>query len=153
MTRARALQAEKKLQFLLQQNDIFKHFGLDATKAETKSVRSKGGRMTEKDGDSELMAADSDKVGTVLLKQPSILEGEMRAYQLEGLNWLIRNHENGINGILADEMGLGEIAIRQNFDTKNRLNNSPTRLIQAKLCNRSRFSPTYTSLKTAKAHT
>ena len=26
----------------------------------------------------------------------------------EGLNWLIRNHENGINGILADEMGLGK---------------------------------------------
>jgi SNF2 family DNA or RNA helicase len=26
----------------------------------------------------------------------------------KGLNWLIRNHENGINGILADEMGLGK---------------------------------------------
>jgi len=24
----------------------------------------------------------------------------MRAYQLEGLNWLIKLHENGINGIL-----------------------------------------------------
>ena len=26
----------------------------------------------------------------------------------EGLNWLIRCYENGINGILADEMGLGK---------------------------------------------
>jgi SWI/SNF-related matrix-associated actin-dependent regulator of chromatin subfamily A member 5 len=26
----------------------------------------------------------------------------MRAYQLEGLNWMIRLQENGVNGILAD---------------------------------------------------
>jgi len=30
-----------------------------------------------------------------------------RQYQLEGLNWMIRLQQNGINGILADEMGLG----------------------------------------------
>ena len=32
----------------------------------------------------------------------------MRPYQLEGLNWLIKLYEHGINGILADEMGLGK---------------------------------------------
>lgn len=32
----------------------------------------------------------------------------MRPYQLDGLNWLIRLYEFGINGILADEMGLGK---------------------------------------------
>jgi SWI/SNF-related matrix-associated actin-dependent regulator of chromatin subfamily A member 5 len=32
----------------------------------------------------------------------------MHAYQLEGLNWLIKLHDHGINGILADEMGLGK---------------------------------------------
>lgn len=32
----------------------------------------------------------------------------MRPYQLEGLNWMIKLQENGINGILADEMGLGK---------------------------------------------
>ena len=32
----------------------------------------------------------------------------MRPYQLEGLNWMIRLYEHGINGILADEMGLGK---------------------------------------------
>mmetsp|Transcript_24578 Transcript_24578/g.50608 ORF Transcript_24578/g.50608 Transcript_24578/m.50608 type:complete len:1255 (-) Transcript_24578:97-3861(-) len=32
----------------------------------------------------------------------------MRQYQLEGLNWMIRLQENGVNGILADEMGLGK---------------------------------------------
>ena len=30
--------------------------------------------------------------------------GQMREYQLAGLNWLIRLYDNGINGILADEM-------------------------------------------------
>lgn len=39
---------------------------------------------------------------------PSYIEGEMRDYQLRGLNWLISLYENGINGILADEMGLGK---------------------------------------------
>jgi len=30
--------------------------------------------------------------------------GEMRDYQVRGLNWMISLYENGINGILADEM-------------------------------------------------
>lgn len=32
----------------------------------------------------------------------------MKPYQLEGLNWMIRLHDSGVNGILADEMGLGK---------------------------------------------
>lgn len=30
--------------------------------------------------------------------------GQMRDYQVQGLNWMISLHHNGINGILADEM-------------------------------------------------
>ena len=37
-----------------------------------------------------------------------IKSGDMRDYQITGLNWLISVQENGINGILADEMGLGK---------------------------------------------
>lgn len=40
---------------------------------------------------------------------PSFVDGEMRDYQIVGLNWLIRIYENGLNGILADEMGLVSI--------------------------------------------
>jgi SWI/SNF-related matrix-associated actin-dependent regulator of chromatin subfamily A member 5 len=29
----------------------------------------------------------------------------MRAYQLEGLNWMVRLYHSGVSGILADEMG------------------------------------------------
>ncbi len=86
MMRARALQAERKLQFLLQQNDIFKHFGLDASKVDssTRPKKDHGSRrMSENEGDSELMQADGDGGGTRLIKQPSIINGDMRAYQLE----------------------------------------------------------------------
>jgi SNF2 family DNA or RNA helicase len=31
--------------------------------------------------------------------------GEMRQYQIQGLNWMVSLHQNGLNGILADEMG------------------------------------------------
>jgi SWI/SNF-related matrix-associated actin-dependent regulator of chromatin subfamily A member 5 len=34
--------------------------------------------------------------------------GTMRDYQIQGLNWMIGLHHNGLNGILADEMGLGK---------------------------------------------
>lgn len=37
-----------------------------------------------------------------------IQNGKMRDYQIQGLNWLVSLHENGISGILADEMGLGK---------------------------------------------
>jgi hypothetical protein len=42
--------------------------------------------------------------GTRLTAQPSCVTGNMRGYQLDGLNWLISLYERGINGILADEM-------------------------------------------------
>lgn len=32
----------------------------------------------------------------------------MKDYQLQGLNWLIKLYDNGINGILADEMARTE---------------------------------------------
>ncbi|KAI5151129.1 SWI/SNF-related matrix-associated actin-dependent regulator of chromatin subfamily A member 5 [Enteropsectra breve] len=41
-------------------------------------------------------------------KSPEYISVEMRPYQIEGLNWLVKMHENGINCILADEMGLGK---------------------------------------------
>ena len=44
-----------------------------------------------------------------LITQPSIVKnGELRCYQIDGVNWLISLYKAGINGILADEMGLGK---------------------------------------------
>jgi non-specific serine/threonine protein kinase len=36
------------------------------------------------------------------------LKAELRAYQKEGLNWLVFLHENKLGGCLADDMGLGK---------------------------------------------
>ncbi|PKA62718.1 Chromatin structure-remodeling complex protein SYD [Apostasia shenzhenica] len=42
-------------------------------------------------------------------EQPAMLQGgELRTYQLEGLQWMLSLFNNNLNGILADEMGLGK---------------------------------------------
>lgn len=52
--------------------------------------------------------AGSDNKQVAAVKQPSILLGKMKGYQLRGLSWLVSLYDQGINGILADEMGLGK---------------------------------------------
>ena len=43
-------------------------------------------------------------------RQPVLVTGgEMRDYQLAGMEWLISLYDNGLNGILGDEMGLGKV--------------------------------------------
>lgn len=134
LRKERVDQAKRRLEFLLQQSDIFSHFGqvqqdqvkygltsVAATAAVAGSGKKKGddtagGGASRRRGTA---AADSETLDaqeleqeavtntTYLTTQPSTLgHGEMRAYQLEGLNWMIRLQENGVNGILADEMGL-----------------------------------------------
>jgi SWI/SNF-related matrix-associated actin-dependent regulator of chromatin subfamily A member 5 len=111
--------AEKRLQFLMAQTEVFSHFlstggtGAFASSKPSKSTKSKGtgrSKVSEKAEDESLLqAVQSGQTVTRLLKQPALIEsGEMRAYQIEGLNWMINLHDNNINGILADEMGLGK---------------------------------------------
>lgn len=129
LVEAKADQAKRRLEFLLKQSDIFSHFGnVDGKKSARSSSTSdddmdEGGeegrpsivRQPSKDlseqnveeQDEEREEADEHEA-TYLTTQPSTLNGKMRQYQLEGLNWMIRLQENGVNGILADEMGLGE---------------------------------------------
>ena len=42
------------------------------------------------------------------LPQPRMFVGDLKIYQLKGMNWLVSLFDQGINGILADEMGLGK---------------------------------------------
>ena len=131
----KALKASEKaghkdrLAYLMKQADIFSHFvgasknGTGGNGAEGSGSAAKGrrgkGRMSEKAEDELMMQAaggsdiagageekSTEDGGTRLTKQPACIAfGKMRDYQLEGLNWLIKLHEHGINGILADEMG------------------------------------------------
>jgi hypothetical protein len=119
LKKEKAAQAKRRLEFLLKQSNIFSHFGQvkqdrakygikpaaiasDGTPASSLSRRD----AVDKDDklDQELNEADEHQA-TFLTSQPSTLAfGQMRQYQLEGLNWMIGLQENGVNGILADEV-------------------------------------------------
>ena len=126
----------RRFKYLLGLTDLFRHFidtntnprireimvEIDRQNAEEaaiakKGVNRKGGaatgskRKTEQEEDAELLR--DEKRGqasqTIFRDSPQFIQGgEMRDYQVAGLNWLISLHENGISGILADEMGLGK---------------------------------------------
>jgi SWI/SNF-related matrix-associated actin-dependent regulator of chromatin subfamily A member 5 len=119
---------------LLGLTDLFRHFietnpnpkikgimeEIDRQNAEEQKAK-KGGRRqggagaerrrrTEAEEDAELLKDEKHggSAETVFRESPPFVKGEMRDYQIAGLNWLISLHENGISGILADEMGLGK---------------------------------------------
>ncbi|KAI9714626.1 MAG: hypothetical protein M1828_001163 [Chrysothrix sp. TS-e1954] len=123
----------RRFRYLLGLTDLFRHFiennsdprvretmaqidAEDAVASKTKgSSARKGGasgrvRRTEKEEDKELLRQGKRETTgeTVFRESPPFVHGEMRDYQVAGLNWLISLHENGISGILADEMGLGK---------------------------------------------
>ncbi|KAG9939063.1 chromatin remodelling complex ATPase chain ISW1, partial [Aureobasidium melanogenum] len=126
----------RRFRYLLGLTDLFRHFidtnpnprikeimaEIDRQDEEEKAKAGKaqsrkggaGGerrRRTEKEEDAELLRAgkhESDESRTIFRESPSYIHGQMRDYQVAGLNWLVSLHENGISGILADEMGLGK---------------------------------------------
>jgi len=125
----------RRFRYLLGLTDLFRHFietnrdphirdvmaeidrqnDAEAARAKKAHVR-KGGaaggkRRTEQEEDAELLKDEKrgNATQTIFRDSPSFIQGgEMRDYQVAGLNWLVSLHENGISGILADEMGLGK---------------------------------------------
>ncbi|KAF7981341.1 hypothetical protein HWV62_33785 [Athelia sp. TMB] len=129
MDKAKITDAVKRYSYLLGQTELFKHFVdikrardpeyaamMDAQPKPKGRGRKKAGdntarhRKSEKEEDEELMkeGADESDAPYVFEESPSFINGTMRAYQLQGLNWMVALHHNGLNGILADEMGLGK---------------------------------------------
>ncbi|CAK8686193.1 SWI/SNF-related matrix-associated actin-dependent regulator of chromatin subfamily A member 5-like [Clavelina lepadiformis] len=120
----------KRFEFLLQQTEIFAHFMNPNVKGKSPSspLKMRGRprlcskeepsfstdhrhRRTEEDEDEELLLDARKTQGAITRFEKSpryIKNGEMRDYQIRGLNWMISLYENGISGILADEMGLGK---------------------------------------------
>ncbi|KAJ5263557.1 Helicase C-terminal [Penicillium angulare] len=56
----------------------------------------------------EMNFQNPTSLGDIEISQPTMLNAQLKEYQLKGLNWLVNLYEQGINGILADEMGLGK---------------------------------------------
>ena len=104
---------EEKLEFLLKQAEKYTRFMLASEVSEMKeemkndkiSKHKSSKRKSHLKDDSD---PDEKYVLTRLIAQPSRLKGQLRSYQLDGLNWLINLYEKGLSGILADEMGLGK---------------------------------------------
>jgi len=89
----------RRFRYLLGLTDLFRHFIETNPDPKIRDIMDAELLKDEKHGGS----AD-----TVFRESPSFIHGQMRDYQVAGLNWLISLHENGISGILADEMGLGK---------------------------------------------
>ncbi|RLN81646.1 hypothetical protein BBJ28_00020888 [Nothophytophthora sp. Chile5] len=108
---------EKKMAFLMAQSDVFTSFLMGGSSsvgkemAKSKASKDAGSRRGKgsKQADAQALQDMDDARFTRITQQPSIIKfGTMKPYQLEGLNWMIRLHDSGVNGILADEMGLGK---------------------------------------------
>ncbi|KAF2092225.1 hypothetical protein K490DRAFT_31930 [Saccharata proteae CBS 121410] len=126
----------RRFRYLLGLTDLFRHFidtnpnprikeiiqEIDRQNEEEQNNQKKGHarkggaagerrRRTEKEEDAELIHDEKHGAAaetTIFRESPAFIHGQMRDYQVAGLNWLISLHENGISGILADEMGLGK---------------------------------------------
>ena len=65
---------------------------------------SSGGRKRRYIAKEELTFDEDAPVTRLDIQPRSLTNGELRDYQLDGVNWLVGLYETGINGILADEM-------------------------------------------------
>ncbi|WUR03018.1 chromatin-remodeling atpase INO80 [Vairimorpha necatrix] len=116
------MRQKRKFEYLLTQTELFSQFMLGKKKLDSFEKKD--------DEDAELselnkkfqMAASQIKANIEekkdsqpeineekgKLKQPKMLQCELKGYQITGFNWLARLYNQGINGILADDMGLGK---------------------------------------------
>ncbi|WFD29111.1 RSC chromatin remodeling complex ATPase component [Malassezia sp. CBS 17886] len=71
------------------------------------------GAARQDDGGDDASRADyysvAHRITEKITEQPSLLVGgNLKDYQMKGLQWMVSLYNNRLNGILADEMGLGK---------------------------------------------
>ncbi|KAK5960659.1 uncharacterized protein PWA37_002089 [Arxiozyma heterogenica] len=96
----------------------------DINNRDNKNKKKVNRRKSEKEEDAELLReeenneflpdeyngddGDTNQMEFQFRDSPLYINGKLRPYQIQGLNWLIQLHSNKLAGILADEMGLGK---------------------------------------------
>ncbi|VBB88438.1 Catalytic subunit of the SWI/SNF chromatin remodeling complex, putative [Yarrowia lipolytica] len=105
---------------LLRQTNTFLDSLAQAVKDQQKSNNSNGNHvdfgpqqdMDDEDPDNQKKAdyyAVAHRIQEPVSKQPDMLVGgQLKEYQIKGLQWMLSLFNNNLNGILADEMGLGK---------------------------------------------
>lgn len=104
----KATKNEALIEFVRQTDEYMLRLGAKIMQekgvASVEEIQSEGA-----DGIRERYYAMTHQVREAVVEQPKMLRsGELRQYQMEGLNWLVSLFNNNLNGILADEMGLGK---------------------------------------------
>lgn len=102
-----------RFEYVFKQTKMFSHFVANGLTLSDKNAPANAKQVRKrklKEFDIDSIENDSKKTKLVFRfdATPDFINGEMRDYQIAGLNWMINLMENGVNGILADEMGLGK---------------------------------------------
>ncbi len=97
----------KELKCLLMQVELMSNGKARFAKSGISNLSGLSGVQFEDETFGKRMLSDFRTSGVHTLPA-SGFKGDLRAYQQEGLNWLIALYESGLNGFLADEMGLGK---------------------------------------------
>ncbi|KAG5333444.1 HELLS helicase, partial [Acromyrmex heyeri] len=109
---------KKKRKASEKKHNIQEYISTEITR-QVKSTREKKNLSLEEietelsaDSDNELKFEPESKANVsstdIVPTLPKYFCGNLRNYQLKGLEWLKLLHKNGLSGILADEMGLGK---------------------------------------------
>lgn len=91
-----------------QQRNLAERYGEDLEDVE--DVASDSEAEAETQGQKKIdYYAVAHRIREEIHEQPTILVGgNLKEYQMKGLQWMISLYNNNLNGILADEMGLGK---------------------------------------------
>lgn len=116
-----ARETAERYKYLLEVTDIFSRFLKSKAEKDPKQaevlklveqdkVTAKKQRLSEKEEDAEMMKAvrEEHEDQIEFTESPPYIDGQLRQYQVQGLNWLVSLDTNHLSGILADEMGLGK---------------------------------------------
>lgn len=112
---------DSRISHLLKQTDGFLGQLAASVKAQQRSHR-QGYDEPEEDSEIEEVVDSDDETKTkvdyyevahrikeeIKTQSSNLVGGQLKDYQLKGLQWMISLYNNNLNGILADEMGLGK---------------------------------------------